>query len=160
MELQLPMLKNPVRYSLRTAMLFCLVSLFASGPAWAQESEVQIQGEWRMELRVLKSRGLVLNQQNISLFVGGKLPDGNYRVLTHLTTHAIADTEGLLARPECRGKMECWYDDGSEGVGRLVGDKLYVDWLDEAWIDDIFTISGNRMTGDDGNGPLDFTKVE
>jgi hypothetical protein len=42
----------------------------------------------------------------------------------------------------------------------LIGNTFYVDWLGENWRDDVFTVSGNRMTGDDGNGVLDFTRVE
>ena len=37
---------------------------------------------------------------------------------------------------------------------------MYIDWLDEGWIDDLFTISGNEMTGDDGNGPIRLVKEE
>jgi len=77
-----------------------------------------------------------------------------------LTTHAVTDGENQLSRPECEGKTECTYADGSEGIGKLVGNKFFIDWNTESWIDDVLTISGNRMTGNDGNGPLDFVKTE
>lgn len=128
--------------------------------AWPQDTSSQIQGEWRMDLRVRNLPGLTYNQTDITLIVSDKEPDGSYRVLTHFTMHAIAASENRLSRPECRGKKECRYDDGSEGMGRLIGNKFYIDWLDEGWIDDVFTLTGNKMTGDDGNGPLEFTKVD
>ena len=148
------------RNPLYTAIFCGYVMLLGSGPTWTQSAEPKVPGEWRMDLRILKSQGLALSQRDIILFVSDESPDGTYRVLTHLTTDAVADDENRLSRPECKGKMECTYDDASEGIGRLIGDKFYIDWLDDAWIDDVFTISGNKMTGDDGNGPLDFTKVD
>lgn len=113
-----------------------------------------------MDLRIRTQPGVILNQRDIVLFVSDKQSDGSYRVLTHFTMHAVAESEGLLLRPECDGKTECTYDNGSEGLGRLIGDKFYVDWLTDSWIDDVFTVTGNRMTGDDGNGPLEFTRTE
>jgi hypothetical protein len=113
-----------------------------------------------MDLRVVRFPGLVLNQQDLRIFVNERMPDGTYRVLAYHTTHAVADEVGRLSRPECEGKNECDYDSGSEGIGRLIGNTFYVDWLGENWRDDVFTVSGNRMTGDDGNGVLDFTRVE
>lgn len=113
-----------------------------------------------MELRTVESPGVISEQEEITLIVSDKTPDGTYVVLAHVTIHAIMDAENLLARPECRGKSECRFSDGSEGVGRLIGNKFYIDWIDEAWIDDIFTVSGDKMTGDDGNGPINLNRVE
>ncbi len=42
----------------------------------------------------------------------------------------------------------------------MINDKLFNDWISEGWIDDVFTISGNKMSGDDGNGPIKLTKAE
>ena len=64
----------------------------------------------------------------------------------------------MLVRPECEGKKECRYDDASEGTGRLINGKLFVDWVSDGWIDDVFTVSGDTMTGDDGTGPIKLTR--
>ena len=95
-----------------------------------------------------------------SVFINEKRPDGTFRVLSRITTRAVADNENLLVRPECTGKSECIYDDASEGVGRLINGKLFIDWVSDGWIDDVFTIAGNTMTGDDGNGPIKLTKKD
>jgi hypothetical protein len=131
-----------------------------SASSFAQSLEEQILGEWTMELRTLERTGVVFHQEEASIFIIEKLPDGTFRVMSHMTTRAVADSEHLLDRPECEGKTECIFDDGSEGVGRLINGKLFIDWISEAWIDDVFTISGNKMSGDDGNGPIKLTKVE
>ncbi len=132
----------------------------ASASSFAQSIEQQILGEWKMELRILKSPGVEYHQEDASIFVIEKLPDGTFRVLSHMTTRAVADSENLLDRPECEGKTVCIYDDASEGIGRLINGKLFIDWISEGWIDDVFTISGNKMSGDDGNGPIKLTKAE
>jgi len=134
--------------------------LLCTESAWPQADGIDIQGEWSMEKRVRQAPGIVFHEQDLRIFVIDRMGDGSYRVLSTLTIRAVADSEGRLGRPECAGKKECVYDDGSEGIGRLVGNKFYVDWLDEAWIDDVYTIVGNRMTGHDGNAPLDFVRVE
>lgn len=113
-----------------------------------------------MDTRVRRLPGIVLNQRDLRLYVGEKMPDGTYRVLSSFTIHAVAVDKNRLSRPGCVGKLECTYDDGSEGIGRLVGNKFFIDWIDESWIDDVLTISGNRMTGHDGNAPLNFVKSE
>ena len=38
---------------------------------------------------------------------------------------------------------------------------IFIDWLDDdGWIDDLLTIDGDVMTGDDGNGPIRLVKEE
>ena len=132
--------------------------LLASAATFAQSLEQQVLGEWEMELRILRSPGVVFYQEEASIFVNEQQPDGTFRVLAHITTRAVADSEQLLVRPECEGKKECIYDDASEGVGRLINGKLFVDWVSDGWIDDVFTVSGDTMTGDDGNGPIKLTR--
>ena len=142
------------------AMFSVWLLIAASASSFAQSLEQQILGEWKMELRILRSPGVEYHQEDASIFVIEKLPDGTFRVLSHMTTRAVADSENLLDRPECEGKTVCIYDDASEGIGRLINGKLFIDWISEGWIDDVFTISGNKMSGDDGNGPIKLTKVE
>ncbi len=137
-----------------------IACLLITATAWslAQNLEQHILGEWKMELRVLRFPGVNYYQEDASIFITEKMPDGTFRIISRITTRAVADNENLLLRPECRGKTECVYDDASEGIGRLIDGKLFVDWLSEGWIDDVFTISGDKMTGDDGNGPINLTK--
>ena len=137
----------------------CLL-LVASTSSFAQNLDEHILGEWRMDLRILDFPDVKYHQEEASLFISEKMPDGTFRIISRITTRAVAENEYLLIRPECEGKTECIYDDGSEGIGRLVNGKLFIDWIDEGWIDDIFTINGNEMTGDDGNGPIRFVKVD
>ena len=134
-------------------------SLLLAISSFAQDLDEQILGEWQMELRILDFPGVKYHQEEASIFISEKLPDGTFRIISHITTRAVADSEYLLLRPECEGKTECIYDDGSEGIGRLINGRLFVDWFSEGWIDDVFTISGDKMSGDDGNGPSRLTKV-
>lgn len=136
------------------------LALAVSASSLAQSLDEHLIGEWRMDLRVLEFPGVRYHQEEASLFISEKMADGTFRIISHITTRAKADSEYLLSRPECEGKTECFYDDGSEGIGRLINGKLFIDWISEGWIDDVFTISGNEMTGDDGNGPIRFTKAE
>lgn len=143
-----------------SAMFSVWLLIAASASSFGQTIEQQILGEWTMELRILRSPGVEYYQEDASIFVIEKLPDGTFRVLSHMTTRAVADSENLLDRPECEGKTVCIYDDASEGIGRLINGKLFIDWISEGWIDDVFTISGNKMSGDDGNGPIRLTKAQ
>lgn len=113
-----------------------------------------------MDLRVLRYPGVEYHQEHASLFISEKMPDGTFRIISSITTRAVADRPELLLRPECEGKTECFYDDASEGIGRIIDGKLFIDWISEGWIDDVFTIAGNTMTGDDGNGLIRFTKKD
>lgn len=139
-----------------------LAVVFSTLPAFAQDSESiddLLLGVWNMELRVLRSFNFVSHQEEANISITEKMPDGTYRVLARVTTRIVADVPGLIDRPGCSDKKECIVDDATEGEGRLVNGKLYIDWIDETWIDDIFTILGDRMEGDDGNGPIRLYKV-
>jgi hypothetical protein len=142
----------------RQQYLVAFLLIAATALSVAQSLEEHILGEWKMDLRILRFPGVEYYQEDASIFISEKMPDGTFRVISHMTTRAVAEDERLLLRPECEGKTECIYDDASEGIGRLVNGKLFIDWLSEGWIDDVFTISGNTMTGDDGNGPIRLTK--
>ena len=144
---------------LDTTFTVCIL-LTVSASLFAQNLDEQILGEWKMDLRILDFPGVKYHQEEASMFITEKLPDGTFRIITSITTRAVAESEFLLFRPECEGKTECIYDDGSEGIGRLINGRLFIDWISEGWIDDVFTIAGNEMTGDDGNGPIKFTKVD
>jgi len=152
--------KRRMKVNALNRMVSVCLLLAASASSFTQDLDEQILGEWKMELRILDFPGVKYHQEEASIFISEKLPDGTFRIISHITTRAVADSEYLLLRPECEGKTECIYDDGSEGIGRLINGRLFVDWFSEGWIDDVFTISGNKMSGDDGNGPIRLTKVD
>lgn len=151
-------------FRLRTSLrwLICLAGTAFLGSALAQDSksvDEKLLGVWHMELRVLESMFFVSHQEEANISITEKLPDGTYRVLARVTTRIVADEEGIIDRPGCSDKKECVVDDATEGVGRVIGNRFYIDWIDESWIDDIFTIRDGRMEGDDGNGPIKLFKV-
>ena len=85
-------------------MLSVWLLIAASASSIAQNIEQQILGEWRMELRILKSPGVEYYQEEASIFIIEKLSDSTFRIISHITTRAVADDERLLDRPECEGK--------------------------------------------------------
>jgi hypothetical protein len=144
-----------IRISLFAALLTPALSI-------AQDDvplEEHIIGVWRMELRTLESPGVMYYQEAGNVSIVEQMPDGTFRVMSRVTTRAVAESDDLLVRPGCLGKKECVYDEATEGVGVLMDDRIYIDWLDDdGWIDDLLTIDGNVMTGDDGNGPIRLVK--
>lgn len=141
-----------------------LLPLILSAGAFAQDDvplEEHLLGVWRMDPRTLVSPGITAVQEEGAVTVLEQSPDGSFRVLARITTRATAVTDDLFVRPGCVGKTECVYDDATEGVGTLMRDRFFIDWLDDdGWIDDLLTIDGNEMTGDDGNGPIRLVKEE
>ena len=144
-----------IRISLFVALLAPALSI-AQGDVPLEE---HIIGVWRMELRTLESPGVIYYQEAGNVSIVEQMPDGTFRVMSRVTTRAVAESDDLLVRPGCLGKKECVYDEATEGVGVLMDDRIYIDWLDDdGWIDDLLTIDGNVMTGDDGNGPIRLVK--
>jgi len=120
-----------------------------------------IIGVWDMDPRTLHSAGVEYTQEEGTVSIVERMPDGRFRVMARITTHAVAVSDDLLVRPGCIGKKECVYDDATEGVGKLFRNTIFIDWFDdEGWIDDLMTIDGNVMTGDDGNGPIRLVKEQ
>jgi hypothetical protein len=122
--------------------------------------EERVLGVWRMDPRTLYSPGVVYYQEDGTVSVMEKMPDGKFRVMSRVSTRAVAESDDLLIRPGCVGKKECFYDDATEGIGTVFRNTLQIDWIDEGWIDDILTVEGNVMTGDDGNGLIRLVKEE
>ena len=143
--------------------IFLLFLFLPLGVVHGQDRDAVNQhllGSWKMEPRVLRSPGLVSYQEDATLTFTAVLPEGRLQVITRVTTRAVADTENQFTRPGCVGKKECIYDGATEGLCAVFGQSLYIDWIDPGWIDDFFKLSGNELTGDDGNGPIRFIKVE
>ncbi len=145
---------------LQTFLIFALS--FGWVPAAAQDNlEEHLIGVWRMDPRTLELPGITAVQEEGTVTVLEQSPDGTFRVMARITTRATAVTEDMFYIPGCVGKKECVFDDATEGVGTIMNDKFFIDWLDdEGWIDDLLTIDGNEMTGDDGNGPIRLVKDE
>jgi len=134
------------------------ISLLAQGDL---SLEARLLGVWRMDPRTLESPGVTVVQEEGAVTVLEQKPEGSFRVMARITSRATAISDDLLLRPGCVGKVECVYDDATEGVGTLMRDKFFIDWLDDdGWIDDLLTIDGNEMTGDDGNGLIRLVKEE
>lgn len=141
-------------------LLFILLATFAFSQE-RQSLEEHLIGVWRMEPRKLYSPGVVYTQEDGTVSIMEQMPDGKFRVMSRITTRAVAETDDLFLRPGCIGKTECVYDDATQGIGVLFRNTLYIDWIDdEGWIDDLLTLDGDVMTGDDGNGPIRLVKEE
>ena len=144
-------------------MRLLLLSLICLAPLANSQQDASLEehilGVWRMDPRKLYSPGVVYTQEDGTVSIMEKMPDGTFRIMSRITTRAVAETDDLLIRPGCVGKKECVYDDATEGIGTLMNGKLFIDWIDDqGWIDDLLTIEGNVMTGDDGNGLIRLVK--
>ena len=117
-------------------------------------------GVWKMEPRILRRENFVSYQEEATVSITERLPDGRYLVIARMTSRVVTDVEGALNIPGCEDKTECIYDDATEGLGSSFRSAFYVDYFAENWIDDLFTVKGNVMTADDGNGPIKLIKVE
>jgi hypothetical protein len=117
-------------------------------------------GVWRMDTRVLKGPDYVMYQDESTFSVTEKLPDGRYMVVVSIANRVVSEHVGAYLRPGCEEKLVCHFDTASEGIGSAFRSAFYVDYFSDSWIDDLFTVKGNVMTGDDGNGPIKLTKVE
>ena len=150
-------------------LLAGLCSLF-SAASWlprprhpgAQVEEIEIKGTWLMEERVRSSAAfkyIVARPANLHRATSVRMGLTRYSPVSRRTPFPVAGPR--FSRPGCVGRDRVHpTTDAMEGIGVLVGNKFYIDWVDEAWIDDVLTIADNRMTGHDGNAPLDFVKID
>jgi len=142
--------------------LFALL-LLPTGLVHAQDSktmEETLLGVWKMEPRILRRANYVAYQEDATIAITGRMPDGRYRVIARMTTRVVSDVEGIMDIPGCEDKKECIYDDATEGIGSSFRSAFYIDYFSSNWIDDLFTVKGNVMTADDGNGPIRLIKKE
>ena len=123
-------------------------------------SEDALLGVWKMEPRILRRGNYIAYQEEATISITERMPDGRYMVIARMTSRIVADVEGLIGIPGCEDKKECIFDDATEGIGSSFRSAFYVDYFAENWIDDLFTVKGNVMTGDDGNGPIRLIKKE
>lgn len=153
---------HSMKYHITIALVF-LTWLLCIAPARAQQAspvEERVLGVWRMDARTLQAPGARYVQEDGTVSITERLPDGRYRVIARITTRGISESDLTFNEPGCQNTKECTYDSATEGIGAVFRDTLYIDWIDEGWIDDLFTIDGNVMTGDDGNGPIRLVKEE
>ena len=133
------------------------------GFAHAQESnsiEDTLLGVWKMEPRILRRADYVAYQEDATIAITGRLPDGRYTVIARMTTRVVTEVAGTIDIPGCEDKKECIYDDATEGIGSSFRSAFYIDYFSSNWIDDLFTVKGNVMTADDGNGPIKLIKKQ
>ena len=122
--------------------------------------EETLLGVWKMEPRILRGANFTSYQEEATMSITERMPDGRYLVIVRMTSRIVTDQEGLMNIPGCEDKTECFIDDATEGIGSSFRSAFYVDYYADNWIDDLFTVKGNVMDADDGNGPIRFNKVE
>ena len=122
--------------------------------------EETLLGVWKLEPRVIKRENYIRYQDDSTFSITERLPDGRYTVIVRVTNRVVADFVGAINIPGCEDKTECIYDEATEGIGSSFRSAFYVDYYGDNWIDDLFTVKGNVMTADDGNGPIKLVKVE
>lgn len=137
--------------------------LLASGLVSAQANnsmEETLLGVWKMEPRILRGANFVSYQEEATMSITERMPDGRYLVIVRMTSRIVTNVEGAINVPGCEDKTECFVDDATEGIGSSFKSAFYVDYFADNWIDDLFTVKGNVMDADDGNGPIRFNKIE
>jgi hypothetical protein len=144
-------------------VLFAVVGLSAWGSAAAQDDLTVAQrlpGVWTMAPREYHGEHFVTYWKEATLTIHQPLPDGRFPIMTRTYKTLVANSEGLLNIPGCEDQKECSFDEATEGIGSSFRSAFYVDYFADGWIDDLFTVKGNVMTADDGNGPIVFTKFK
>ena len=151
-----------MRFTLKfTAATALLLGIGVTALSQEKESiQERLIGVWRMDPRTLEAPGAKYYQEDGTVSITEQLPDGRFRVIARITTRGVSETEITFNEPGCQNVKECTYDSATEGIGALFRKTLYIDWIDEGWIDDVMTIEGNVMTGDDGNGLIRLVKQE
>ena len=145
---------------MRIATIFFITLLLDLSAAFADDGSDPLIGVWKLEPRQLVGENYVDHQEESTFSVSERMPDGRYRVVVTIRHRVVAKEAGLINIPGCEDKTECVYDSATEGVGSSFRSAFYVDYFSESWIDDLFTVKGNVMTGDDGNGPIKLVKQE
>ena len=147
----------PMLRAFLIAAIFCPVVLHAQDNRSMEET---LLGVWKMEPRILQRNNYVAYQEEATISITERMPDGRYLVIARMTSRVVADVEGLIDVPGCENKKECIFDDATEGIGSSFRSAFYIDYYADNWIDDLFTVKGDVMTADDGNGPIKLIKVE
>jgi len=112
-----------------------------------------------MDPRTLRSP-TVTSYQEDGTVTFTRMEDGRFSVIARITTRIVSENGEKFTSPGCEEETECTVDSASEGIASVFGNSMYVDWIDDSWIDDFFKISGNEMDGDDGNGPIHLVREE
>lgn len=136
------------------------LSAHAQGvPAGEQSVEKLLMGTWNVAIREFEYENTKVRQTDGVFHVTGRLPDGTYTVLVTIATH-ISNLDGSdRPHPACEGKSKCVQNGATEAIGVYSNGRFRVDYYGENWLDDLFTVSGHKMSGKDLNGPIFMTKV-
>lgn len=133
---------------------------FAQGvPGDDQSIEELLIGSWDVAIREFEYENTKVRQTDGVFHVTGRLPDGTYTVLVTIATHISNLDESDRPHPACDGKSECVQNGATEAIGVYSNGKFRVDYYGENWLDDVFTVSGRKMSGKDLNGPIFMTKT-
>jgi len=144
-------------------LFWIALCILPHGVVHGQESnsiEETLLGVWKMEPRVLRKANYVAYQEDATIAITERLPDGRYVIIARMTTRVVTEVEGAINIPGCEDKKECIFDDATEAIGSSFRSAFYIDYFSPNWIDDLFTVKGNVMTADDGNGPIKLIKKE
>lgn len=123
-----------------------------------QSIEDLLLGSWDVAIREYEYDNAKVRQTDGVIHVTGRLPDGTYTVLVTISTHITAKEGSERPIPACEGKTECVQHGATEGIGVYSNGKFRIDYYGDNWLDDVFTIDGNTMSGADLNGPIYLTK--
>jgi hypothetical protein len=115
-------------------------------------------GAWEIDERTLEGDGVTFKQTG-TIHIIEKSPRGEYVVLSTSVMRGISE-EGFSVNdhPVCEGKKECTFSNGSEGIAWYSNGVLEIDWSGENWYDDMFTVRGDEMFGEDPNGAIHLVK--
>lgn len=143
-----------------TLALLGLISGLYAGTTQADEQSIEdlLLGSWDVAIREYEYDNAVVRQTDGVIHVTGRLQDGTYTVLVTISTHITAKEGNERPIPACEGKSECVQHGATEGIGVYSNGKFRIDYYGDNWLDDVFTIDGNTMSGADLNGPIYLTK--
>lgn len=127
-------------------------------PGDDQSIEKLLLGSWDVANREFEYDNTKVVQTDGVLHVTDRLPDGTYTVLVTIATN-ISNLDGSdRPHPACNGESKCVQNGATEAIGVYSNGKFRVDYYGDNWLDDVFTVSGRKMSGKDLNGPIYMTK--
>lgn len=144
----------------------CVALMAVAAPAYAQDNspddqsiEALLLGSWDVAIREFEIDNTQVRQTDGVIHVTARLPDGTYSVLVTMSSHVSNINGGDRPIPACEGEPKCVQNSATEGIGIYSNGRFSIDYYGENWLDDVFTIKGNTMSGRDLNGPIFLTKV-
>ena len=127
---------------------------FVAAPGYGQDDapddqsiEDLLLGSWDVAIREFEIDNAHVRQTDGVVHVTARLPDGTYTVLVTMSSHVSNSNGGDRPLAACEGKPKCVQNSATEGVGIYTNGRFSIDYYGDNWLDDVFTISGNTMSG-------------